>query len=151
MFWHYLRGFRRKATHIADLIPWVDAVDPARQRVIRCKDESLFAVWQVEPLDLESLTDVLQGQVMLALNSAWKRLPGDWGIWLTTLRQRPALPDGADQGAHPVPTLIEADHRATYDPTLWGDQLYLVLWRQAPLLALAETLSDVVYTGSMGL
>ena len=147
MWMHYLRGFRTQPAHIADLIPWVEGDE--RQRVIRCKDGSLLAVWQIDPKDMARLSPEEQGSLMLALNTAWKRIQGGWGIWHERVRLPATLPSGCDQGAHPVATLIEEAHRRDYDPSLWADTVYLTIHRQAPRLPWEETVESLLYSGSM--
>lgn len=136
-------GWLRASKDLPDLVPWVEGV--GGDQVIRCRDDSLLATWQVEPYDLSSWSASEQGQMILALNNAWKRLRGRWGVWCDTPRGRACLADGVDQQAYAVPTLLERTHRATYDPSLWGQDFYLSLWRRPPRFPVTEILTEWLY------
>jgi hypothetical protein len=136
-------GWLRESKDLPDLVPWVEGV--GGDQVIRCRDDSLLATWQVEPYDLSSWSADEQGQMILALNNAWKRLRGRWGVWCDTPRGRACLASGEDQAVHAVPTLLERTHRSTYDPSLWTQDFYLSLWRRPPRFPLMDLLGEWLY------
>lgn len=139
---HYLREFRDEPIHVADLYPWERLV---AEGILATEDDGLLTSFQLQAMDLGSLTEHEQGGIMLRLNEALKRLEGGWAIWMDAWH-RPADADPPAIWPHPVAQLIdEAQRRQAQEQSRWTTSTTLSLWQRAP--ARAEGVLDwVLYT-----
>jgi type IV secretory pathway VirB4 component len=129
MFWDYFRPYKRRADAFADLLPWASLI--GKNDIVRCKDESLLAVYRVEALDLASLSPYEIGVYIRKLNIGWKRLESGWGVWMDVVRRKADMPPRVPI-SHPMADMIDRDHRETYDPQLYANTTYLSLWHHLP-------------------
>ena len=106
-----LREYRRRATLLADFIPWAALVAPG---VVLNKDGSFQRTARFRGPDLDSATAAELVAVTARLNNALRRLGSGWAIYVEAQR----LPaNGYPASAFPdrVSMLVEAERRAQFE------------------------------------
>ncbi|MGA0599200.1 conjugal transfer protein TrbE [Caulobacter sp. KR2-114] len=106
-----LREYRRRATLLADFIPWAGLVAPG---IVLNKDGSFQRTARFRGPDLDSATPAELVAVTARLNNALRRLGSGWAIYIEAQRQPAAdypLSDFPDR----VSRLVEAERRAQFE------------------------------------
>src|SRR5262245_33503689 len=127
-----------------DYLPWKDLIDPDGG-LLTTTDDGLLCTWQLEPFDLASLPEVLQGHWSLRVNEAFKRASPHWAYWVdgkrreVTTTHRSPWPD-------PVSSLIDDEYQREYTRpgARFDTEVYLTAWHHA-LKPAAHLLERLVY------
>jgi type IV secretion system protein TrbE len=105
-----LAEYRRKATALADYLPWACLVAPG---VVLNKDGSFQRTARYRGPDLDSATEAELVSITARLNNALKRFDAGWALFFEANRV-PALGYPAGRFADPASWLVDEERRAAF-------------------------------------
>ena len=105
-----LREYRRRASKLADYLPWVGLVAPG---VVLNKDGAFQRTAEFRGPDLDSATDAEVAAVAARLNGALRRLGSGWALYVEA-RRDPALAYPMSAFPDPVSALVDEERRADF-------------------------------------
>jgi len=106
-----LREYNRRASHLADFLPWAALVAPG---VVLNKDGALQRTARFRGPDLDSATPAELVATAARLNNALRRLGSGWAVFVEAQRN-PAETYPASMFPDPVSALVDEERRAQFE------------------------------------